>query len=95
MQIRRKTATRSQSCFWTSTKYSLPLIHSGFLLKFLDGVGPLNRFRCLVVVGDEIQDGLLQGSHAFRVGQLQELSLQDAEPDLDLVPSQEAFLGSQ
>jgi hypothetical protein len=65
------------------------------LLKFLDGVGPLNRFRCLVVVGDEIQDGLPQGSHAFRVGQLQELSLQDAEPDLDLVPSQEAFLGSQ
>lgn len=51
----------------TCSKYRLPLIHFEFLFRSLKDVKPLNRFSCLVVIGDENQDGLLQGFQALEV----------------------------
>ena len=56
-----------------------------FLFQFLDGVGPMNRLRRSVAVPNKRPNRLLQCLQAPEVIRLQELPLQDAEPDLDLV----------
>jgi len=56
-------------------------MRSEFLFKFLDGIRPVDRLGRLVVVGDEIEDGLLQLVSAEKMVRLQEFALQDTKPD--------------
>jgi hypothetical protein len=48
---------------------------SEFLCKFLDGVGPVDRFSSLVVIGNELFEKGLQGIHAGKVIRLQQFAL--------------------
>src|SRR6266700_3819126 len=60
-------------------------MRSEFLFKFLDGIRPVDRLGRLVVVGNEIEDGLLQLVSAEKMVRVQEFALQDTKPDLNLI----------
>ncbi len=63
----------------------LSLVDSEFALEFFKGIDPLNRFRCFCVTSNKGQDRDLQRLQRLKMIRLQQLALQDAEPDLDLV----------
>ena len=58
---------------------------SEFLCKFIDSIGPVDRFSSLVVIGNEVFEGGLQGIRAGKVMRLQQFALQQTEPNFDLI----------
>src|SRR6266702_5599782 len=53
--------------------------------QFFNRVGPLEWFGGLVVVSNEVQDGLLKLIQAAEMIGLQEFALQQTEPNFDLI----------
>src|SRR5439155_3251421 len=53
--------------------------------QFFNRVGPLEWFGGLVVVGNEVQDGLLKLIKATEMVGLEEFALQQTEPNFDLI----------
>ena len=60
-------------------------MRSEFVFKLLDGIGPVDRFGRLVVVGDKLADRLLQVLRTDKVIGLQQFALQKTKPDFDLI----------
>ena len=58
---------------------------SEFLFKLLDGIGPIDRFGSLVVIGDELVERVFQVRCADKMIGLQMFALKHTEPDFDLI----------
>ena len=67
-------------------------MRSEFLFQLLDGVGPLDWLRGLIVAGDEIRNCLFQGRDADEMVRLKELTLHNTKPDLNLIQPRRAKL---
>jgi hypothetical protein len=60
-------------------------MRSEFLFEFLGGVGPVDRFCRLVVIGNVLTERGFQGSGTDKMIGLQMFALQETEPDFDLI----------
>src|SRR5712691_226520 len=60
-------------------------MRSDFLFKLLDGIGPVDRFGRLIVIGDVLVERGFQGRGTDKMIGLQMFALQDTEPDFDLI----------
>ena len=58
---------------------------SEFLFQLLYGIGPLDRFGSLVVMGDELVERAFKVLCAEKVIGLQVFALQHTEPNFDLI----------
>src|SRR5258707_2146890 len=58
---------------------------SEFLLKLLNGIGPLDRFGCLIVISDVFLQRSFESIGTEKVIGLQVFALQETEPDFDLI----------
>ena len=65
----------------------LPLFHSWFklLLKFFNGIRPLDWFGLLFILGNKVCDSLFQRLETLKVIRLQALPLQNTQPNLHLI----------
>src|SRR3990172_285070 len=61
------------------------------LLQLGNGVRPLNRLGSAIMVLDELQEYAFQMCHALKMIGRQDLALQDAEPDFDLIQPGSVF----
>src|SRR5258708_19886128 len=85
---------------FSPAKYKLSQVCSEFLFEFLNRVRPFDGPGSAVVVGDEIENRLLQGAGAEKMVWLKEFALQKTKPNLNLiqpggVDSQPADLDAQ
>lgn len=58
---------------------------SEFLLKLLNGVGPVDRFRRLVGISEVLTERSFQRVGTEKVIGLQVFALEETEPDFDLI----------
>src|SRR5437764_13486618 len=65
----------------------LPLFNSWFklLLKFFNGISPLDWFGLLIILGNKVCDSLFQRLETLKVIRLQALPLQNTKPNLNLI----------
>lgn len=55
------------------------------MFELLSGVGPLDSFGALIVIGNELHERSLKGAGCRKVIELKMLALQQAEPDFELI----------
>ena len=58
---------------------------SEFVFKLFGGIGPVDRFSRLVIIGDVLAERGFEGMRAGKVIGLQVFALQHAEPDFELI----------
>src|SRR6266568_418352 len=58
---------------------------SEFLFKLLNGVGPVDRLGSLIVIGNVLSERGFQSGGTDKVIGLQQFSLKQAEPNLELI----------
>ncbi len=61
------------------------------VFQLLKRVGPFERFGRLIVASDEVEDRLLQLVETGKMVGLEELALQQTEPDFDLIEPRGVF----
>ena len=58
---------------------------SEFVFKLFGGIGPVDRFSRLVIIGDVLSERGFEGIGAGKVIRLQVFALQHTEPDFELI----------